>query len=446
MKRFTFIAPWPIIGMAVIFQLFCGNPLCADSPLDLFETHTDIGKPAHAGALEYNAGRKTYLVSGGGKNMWGQEDAFHFVWKRMSGDVALTASIRWPNPGKEPHRKACLLIRQSLDADAAYVDAAFHGDGLTSLQYRPARGERTYEIQSNVSRPARIRIDKQGDRFFMSVAPEGQPLRHAGGSFKLQLKEPFYVGLGVCAHDDALVERAEFTGVELSTANPLASRSSAAKAPVASTLEVVDIASKDRRAIYQASGVIEAPNWTRDGHTFLFNSKGRIYRLPSKGGEPELVDTGFANRCNNDHGLSPDGRQLAISHHGPDGKSLIYVLPSTGGMPKLLTATGPSYWHGWSPDGQTIVYCAERNGNFDVYSIPVTGGQEKRLTTAPGLDDGPDYSPDGKFIYFNSARKGRMQIWRMRPDGSEQEAVVADDSNNWFPHPSPDGKWIVFLS
>jgi len=208
----------------------------------------------------------------------------------------------------------------------------------------------------------------------------------------------------------------------------------------------VDIASKDRRVIYQASGVIEAPNWTRDGHTFLFNSKGRIYRLPSKGGEPELVDTGFANRCNNDHGLSPDGRQLAISHHGPDGKSLIYVLPSTGGMPKLLTAAGPSYWHGWSPDGQTIVYCAERNGNFDVYSIPVTGGEEKRLTTAPGLDDGPEYSPDGKFIYFNSARKGRMQIWRMRPDGSEQEPVVADDYNNWFPHPSPDGKWIVFLS
>ncbi len=198
--------------------------------------------------------------------------------------------------------------------------------------------------------------------------------------------------------------------------------------------------------IYQAPGVIEAPNWTRDGHSFLFNSKGRMYRLPSTGGEPELVDTGFANHCNNDHGLSPDGRQLAISHHGPDGKSLIYLLPSTGGVPKLLTATGPSYWHGWSPDGQTIVYCAERNGNFDVYSIPVTGGEEKRLTTAPGLDDGPEYSPDEKFIYLNSARKGRMQIWRMRPDGSEQEPVIADDYNNWFPHPSPDGKWIVFLS
>jgi Tol biopolymer transport system component len=125
---------------------------------------------------------------------------------------------------------------------------------------------------------------------------------------------------------------------------------------------------------------------------------------------------------------------------------LIYLVPGAGGMPKLLTSTGPSYWHGWSPDGKTIVYCAERNGNFDVYSIPVLGGEEKRLTTAPGLDDGPDYTPDGKYIYFNSARNGRMQIWRMRPDGAEQEPVVADEYNNWFPHPSPDGKWIVFLS
>src|SRR4029077_5901960 len=142
MKRFTFVAPWPIIGMVIIFDPFCCNRLGADSPVGLFETHSDVGKPAHAGSVEYNPERKTYLVSGGGKNMWGQEDAFHFVWKRMSGDVALTASIRSPSPGQEPHRKACLLIRQSLDADSAYVDAAVHGDGLTSLQYRPARGER----------------------------------------------------------------------------------------------------------------------------------------------------------------------------------------------------------------------------------------------------------------------------------------------------------------
>src|SRR5260370_1389203 len=203
----------------------------------------------------------------------------------------------------------------SLDPDSAYIDAALHGDGLTSLQYREVKGERTYEIQSNISRPARIRIEKQGDRFLMSVALEGRPLHHAGGSIKLQLKEPFYVGLGVCAHTDEVVEKAEFSEVEIKnekfelTKKPL----------IESTLEVVDIASKDRRAAYHTSGVIEAPNCTRDGRNFLFNAKGRIYQLPSTGGEPQLIDTGFANRCNNDHVLSPANTQLAINHHGPRG-------------------------------------------------------------------------------------------------------------------------------
>jgi len=213
-----------------------------------------------------------------------------------------------------------------------------------------------------------------------------------------------------------------------------------------STFETVAIASKDRRVVYHKRGHFEAPNWSRDGKFFLFNSQGRIYRLPREGGEPVLVDTAFANRCNNDHGLSPDGTQLAISHHAQGGKSLVYLLSSSGGAPRQLTELGPSYWHGWAPDGQTVAYCGERNGNFDIYTMAVGGGPERRLTTSPGLDDGPDYTADGQWIYFNSERSGLMKIWRMRPDGTEQQQVTQGDNNDWFPHPSPDGKWLVFLT
>jgi Tol biopolymer transport system component len=437
------LAPRRVAGLLLLGALLAGGPLPTASPVGLFEDHADVGKPAHAGSAAFDAAQRTYLVTGGGKNMWGREDQFHFVWKRMSGDVALAADVRWLGAGKDPHRKACLLIRQDLEPGSAYADAALHGDGLASLQYRAAANERTYEIQSNLKGPARLRVEKRGDRVFMAVAPPGQPLRNAGGSFPLKLKEPFYVGLGVCAHDEGVLEKAVFSDVRLSNEkHPLAARPL-----VESTLEVVDLASRDRRVIYHTRGLIEAPNWTPDGRSLLFNSRGRIYRLPSAGGEPQLIDTGSANRCNNDHGLSPDGRQLAVSHHGPpDGRSRIYILPFSGGEPKQITPLGPSYWHGWSPDGQTLVYCAERDGEYDVYAIPAAGGPEKRLTTAAGLDDGPDYSPDGKYIYFNSERTGRMQIWRMRPDGSDQEQVTKDEHNNWFPHPSPDGKWVALLS
>jgi dipeptidyl aminopeptidase/acylaminoacyl peptidase len=335
-----------------------------------------------------------------------------------------------------------LLIRQNLNPDSAYVDAALHGVGLCSLQYRETNGAPTREIQSNVSSPSRLRIEKEGDTVSMSIARAGEPLGAAGGSFKIHFQEPFYVGLGVCSHDNRVTEKAVFSNVELISRRQIP----ATNAMVESTLETVAIASKDRRVIYHTSRVIEAPNWSRDGQFFIYNSKGRMYRLPRAGGEPQLLETGTANHCNNDHGLSPDGAQLAISHHGAGGKSRIYLLPSAGGTLRQLTEQGPSYWHGWSPDGKTIAYCAERNGNFDIYTMGIDGGTETRLTTATGLDDGPDYTPDGQWIYFNSERSGQMKLWRMKPNGDDQQQVTTDQYCDWFPHPSPDGKWLVFLS
>lgn len=428
---------------SVCFFLQVQSDYAQDAALGLFEGHGDVGVVGKQGAVEYDTAQKSYLVSGGGENMWFTTDAFHFVWKKASGDVSLATDIKWIGAGGHEHRKACLLIRQSLDADSPYVDAAVHGDGLTSIQYREERGGPTREIQSNVQAPRRVRIEKEGDYVFMSFARENEALHAAGGSFKIKFSEPFFIGLGVCAHDSNAVEKAVFSNVEITSAKA----KTTAEPVLESTLETIAIASKDRRVVYHVRDHIEAPNWSRDGKYFLFNRNGQIHKLPVTGGEPELINTEFANRCNNDHGLSPDGTHLVISDQSQEGnKSLIYILPSAGGTPKLVTRLGPSYWHGWSPDGKALAYCAERNGEYDIYTIPVEGGDEKRLTTAPGLDDGPDYSPDGQYIYFNSERTGMMQIWRMKTDGSMQEQVTTDDYNNWFAHPSPDGKWLAILS
>ena len=414
-----------------------------EGALGLFEAHGDVGAVGRKGGVVYDAKAGAYTVTGGGGNMWFSTDALHFVWKKAEGDVSLAADVRFVGEGGNAHRKAALLIRQGLEPDAAYADAVVHGDGLTSIQYREEKGGPTREVQSNVRRPRRLRIEKQGDYVFLSVAGEAEPLRSAGGSFKIRFSGPFLLGLGVCAHDDAVSETAVFSNVEVTTG----ARGAAGEPMLESTLETISIASKDRRVVRTAAEHFEAPNWSRDGQELVYNSGGLVYAIPVAGGPPRRIDTAFATRCNNDHGLSPDGTQLAISDQSQgDGQSLVYVLPASGGTPRLVTPLGPSYWHGWSPDGQTLAYCAERGGEYDVYTIPVAGGEEKRLTTAAGLDDGPDYSPDGEWIYFNSERTGLMQIWRMRPDGSEQQQVTSDGHADWFPHPSPDGKWLVFLS
>jgi TolB protein len=216
---------------------------------------------------------------------------------------------------------------------------------------------------------------------------------------------------------------------------------------VFSNLEIVDVHSGERTILAKFDYLIEAPNWTADGKRLIYNSLGRIYSFDIGTLQSTLIDTGFAINCNNDHVLSPDNSQLAISHSTQeDGKSRIYVLPLEGGNPVLLTPMAPSYLHGWSPDGSLLSYCAERNGQYNIYTIPVTGGVETQLTYSPGLDDGPEYSPDGTYIWFNSVRTGLMQVWRMTADGTEQMQMTFDESNNWFPHVSPDRGTVAFIA
>ncbi len=214
-----------------------------------------------------------------------------------------------------------------------------------------------------------------------------------------------------------------------------------------SILEIYDLAQDTSRVVMEFDQVIEAPNWTMDGRSLVYNSEGRIYCLDLETLAISELDTGYVDQCNNDHVLSPDGKLIAVSHATEeDGKSRIYTVPLSGGVPNLITPLAPSYLHGWSPDGEELAYCAERGGEYDIYVIPAQGGVERKLTCEPGLSDGPEYDPSGKHIWFNAARDGSMQVYRMNRDGSEQTRMTYDeDWYAWFPHISPNGEHVVYL-
>ena len=214
-----------------------------------------------------------------------------------------------------------------------------------------------------------------------------------------------------------------------------------------SILETVDVHTGERTVLKEYDTVIEAPNWTSDGRFLIYNKGGKMYSYELATGADKEIDTGFAIDCNNDHVLSPDNTQLAVSHFtNEDATSRIYIVPLSGGVPKLVTDKGPSYLHGWSPDGERLAYCAERGGQYDIYTISVNGGPETQLTDEPGLDDGPEYSPDGRHIWFNSTRSGLMQVWRMEADGSNQTHMVQEEANCWFPHVSPNGRLVTYIA
>src|ERR1035437_10204215 len=296
--------------IACTFSLLGGRVWAqnANAQVGIFEGRSDVGTVLHPGSVDYDASAKSYTISGSGENMWFATAAFQFAWKKVSGDVTLTADISFLNKTGNEHKKAALILRQSLDADSVYADVALHASGLTSLQFRDEKGVVTREIQSNLSAPKRLRIAKRGDYVYMSLANDGEP-QVAGGWLRIPLQGSFYVGLGVCSHDKDVVEQAVFSNVELTQPATVAG----GQPTLYSTLENVAIDSADPRVIYLASGRFEAPNWTHDGSAFLFNRDGHIERLAVGSDKPATIDTGLATRCNNDHGISPDATQMAIS-------------------------------------------------------------------------------------------------------------------------------------
>jgi TolB protein len=413
-------------------------------PIGLFEDQTDIGPVRHAGACVYDAEQQSYAMAGAGANIWGERDSFHYIWKRMRGNFIVTARAAWIGAGTNPHRKLGWMARTGLEPGSPHVSAVLHGDGLDSLQFRRTPDGPTEEARAQRTGADIVQLERKGNAFSMSVARYGDPFTVVQVA-DIGLGEDVYLGLFVCSHEEEIVERAAVRDVRI--VSPVKPDFDRGRDPFGSHLELLDLASGRRRIIHSSDGVLEAPNWTRDGRALIYNNGGRLYRFDLAAGTSALIDTGDVIQNNNDHVISFDGRMLAISSHdGEDNLSRVYTVPLEGGQPRLVTPAGPSYLHGWSPDGAFLVYTAFRDGDYDIYRIPAGGGAETRLTTAIGLDDGPEYTPDGRYIYFNSVRSGSMQIWRMRPDGGGQEQMTDDECNNWFPHISPDGQWVVFVS
>jgi len=438
-------------------------------PLGDFEAHTDVGSPKIAGYAAYNGATQTYTLSAGGVNIWAKRDEFHFAYRRMKGDFIVQAMVEFQGKGVDPHRKAGIMARASLtDVDSPYVDGALHGDGLASLQFRKARGEDTAQTEMPAAKGANvIQLERRGDLFILSVARFGEPFEVAEIKDASFVPEEAYVGLFLSSHNPDVKESAIFGNVRV--IKPVKVGFQPYRDYIGSRLETLNVNNGRRTQIYSSRVPFEAPNWLPDGSALIYNAsgndpatRGRLWKFDLMTRTPALIDTGFAIRNNNDHVLSFDGTQLAISDQSTgDGQSTIFTMPTRGGVPKRITPLSPSYMHGWTPDAKWLIYTGGRkpkgsnDNEFDIYKAASDGsGKEINLTHNPGLDDGPEVSPDGQWIYFNSVRSGPMQIWRMRADCEKKEKdcgaaerVTHDDKfNDWFPHFSPDGKWITIIS
>ncbi|HJQ71617.1 MAG TPA: S41 family peptidase [Blastocatellia bacterium] len=147
------------------------------------------------------------------------------------------------------------------------------------------------------------------------------------------------------------------------------------------------------------------------GDRVVFTYGGDLWTAPATGGTATRLTAHpgvevFAK-------FSPDGRWIAFTGQY-DGDEQVYVIPSTGGVPRQLThypARGPlpprwGYDHqvyGWTNDGRAVLFRSHRDSwtlpVTRLYTVPAEGGHAEPL---PMPESGAgDYSPDGSRVVYS---------------------------------------------
>jgi len=432
------------------------SAMAQEGSIGIFQNKTDIGNPKNGGSAVYSTTDQSYALRGSGYNIWFARDEFHYLYTKIKGDFIITANFRFEGKGTEAHRKTGWMLRESTEDNSLHISATLHGDGLTVMQWRDFKGAEMKDPEDEIFAKGSgyeiIQLERSGRIIFMRAARVGKPFETIGSYEMVNLPDEILAGLFICSHNPEIVEEAKVWNVRIDKPVPDNYNSGKEGAP-GCRLETMNVFDGKRMVIYEKKGRFEAPNWMPNGNQLLFNMDGLLYKIPVSGGDLIQLNTGFATRNNNDHGISFNGKRLAIScqkEGASGGGSAVYVLPLKGGTPKLITEETPSYFHGWAPNNKEVIYVAQRGGKkvYNIYRNSIKGDKEVALTDIGEGEhvDGCEYSPDGKYIYYNGSHTGNMQIWRINSDGSGREQLTFDEYKNWFPHISPDGKWIAFIS
>ena len=196
-------------------SLICLVSVAAFAQIGAFTNSDDVGAPPLKGSAEFDAATGQYKITGSGADIWGKADQFHYLWREMSGNFAVTATARFLTGGIA-HRKAVIMLRKSLDADSPFLQLAIHGDGMPAVQFRKTRADDTNTVDFPVQGPGtwKLKLVRQGAAITVWVAKDGAPLTELGHTAN-QLGSPILVGLGVSSHTREAANTVLFTDVSV---------------------------------------------------------------------------------------------------------------------------------------------------------------------------------------------------------------------------------------
>src|SRR5437764_14656062 len=129
----------------LIICLLAGSGLAQTEKLGAFTNSDDVGAPPLKGSAEFDGSAGQYKITGSGTDIWGKADQFHYLWREMSGNFAVTATAKFLTEGNA-HRKAVIMLRKSPDTDSPFVHLAIHDDGMPAVQFRINTGDITNTV------------------------------------------------------------------------------------------------------------------------------------------------------------------------------------------------------------------------------------------------------------------------------------------------------------
>jgi regulation of enolase protein 1 (concanavalin A-like superfamily) len=198
--------------------LISASVFAQNGSLGAFSHSGDVGNPAIKGSVEFSDGQ--YRISGSGANIWAKQDQFQYVWREMTGNFTVTATMHFVGEGAE-HRKAGIMVRQSLDTDATYADVVVHGNGMPALQWRSKQGDDTNAFDLPLDGPGtfKLKLVRTGVKIYMYIAKDNAEPKKILNT-EVSFRNPVLVGLAVCSHQADSSAIAVFSDVSVQSQEP----------------------------------------------------------------------------------------------------------------------------------------------------------------------------------------------------------------------------------
>ncbi len=172
----------------------------------------NIGDPLYEGTVTQTG--NNFVITGGGKDIWNEEDQFHLVSRSEEGRFSITArvdTIDFTNNWA----KAALMVRKNTSAASQFAMVGVTPNRGVFFQYRAVSGGLCESFQiTGIKAPVWVKLEKLGDEIIGYYSKDGSPWTLVGSS-DFDMGDDVQAGMAVTSHNNSLLAMAAFSSVEL---------------------------------------------------------------------------------------------------------------------------------------------------------------------------------------------------------------------------------------